>query len=65
VDLSFSDWRPGDQRYYVSDPSAARRELGLPEAIDWRTGVAGLAQWLTGERREVGDSPREQVAAVG
>ncbi|RAK52813.1 SDR family NAD(P)-dependent oxidoreductase [Phenylobacterium deserti] len=50
VDLGFSDWRAGDQRYYVSDPSAARRELGLAEALDWRTGVAQLAQWLMAER---------------
>ncbi|HEY8570944.1 SDR family NAD(P)-dependent oxidoreductase [Phenylobacterium sp.] len=65
VDLQFSEWRPGDQRYYVSDPSAARRELQLAEPIDWRTGVAGLAQWLAGERREVGDDRVAQVAAVG
>jgi CDP-paratose 2-epimerase len=50
VELSFSDWRAGDQRYYVSDPSAARRDLGLGETIAWRQGVAELAQWLTAER---------------
>jgi CDP-paratose 2-epimerase len=49
VELSFSEWRAGDQRYYVSDPSAARRDLGLREPIDWRRGVAQLAQWLTAE----------------
>ncbi|HEY8618328.1 SDR family NAD(P)-dependent oxidoreductase [Phenylobacterium sp.] len=64
VDLSFSDWRAGDQRYYVSDPSAARRELGLAEAIDWRTGVAGLAEWLQGERNGK-PAQREKVEAVG
>ncbi|MDB5465596.1 MAG: Nucleoside-diphosphate-sugar epimerase, partial [Phenylobacterium sp.] len=50
VELAFADWRAGDQRYYVSDPSLARRELALPEPLDWRTGVAELAQWLTAER---------------
>ena len=49
VDLSFSDWRAGDQRYYVSDTSAVRRELNLQRPIDWRTGVADLAEWLKAE----------------
>jgi CDP-paratose 2-epimerase len=44
--LAFSDWRAGDQRYYVSDASAARRELALPKPRDWRDGVADLARWL-------------------
>jgi CDP-paratose 2-epimerase len=49
VDVSFSDWRAGDQRYYVSDPGLARRELRLAEPLDWRTGVASLAEWLTAQ----------------
>jgi CDP-paratose 2-epimerase len=50
VELGFADWRAGDQRYYVSDPSAARRDLELGEPIEWRRGVADLAQWLCAER---------------
>jgi CDP-paratose 2-epimerase len=50
IELNFSDWRAGDQRYYVSDPSAARRDLGLGEPRDWRRGVAELAEWLATER---------------
>jgi len=50
VDLSYGDWRAGDQRYYVSDTRAVRGELGLAEPIDWRTGVAGLMRWLQSER---------------
>jgi CDP-paratose 2-epimerase len=46
LELSFADWRRGDQRYYVSDPSCARRELRLREPLDWRRGVAALATWL-------------------
>ena len=46
VDLAFSDWRAGDQRYYVSDTRQAAQELGLKRPIPWRTGVAGLAHWL-------------------
>jgi len=63
VELSFADWRAGDQRYYVSDPSAARRELQLPAPLDWRTGVARLAEWLQAERAAA-RSPRERAEAL-
>ena len=29
IEVSFSDWRAGDQRYYVSDTRMARRRTGL------------------------------------
>ncbi len=60
VQLDFSDWRAGDQRYYVSDASLARDALGLPPPTDWRTGVEQLATWL---KRERGRSPVPEVAA--
>jgi CDP-paratose 2-epimerase len=50
VDLAFSDWRAGDQRYYVSNTRAAARDLGLRQPTSWRTGVAALAHWLADER---------------
>lgn len=50
VDLAFSEWRAGDQRYYVSDARAAIRELGLRQPLPWRQGVAALARWLADER---------------
>jgi CDP-paratose 2-epimerase len=46
IELTFSDWRAGDQRYYVSDTRRAAHDLGLKPAIPWRTGVAALAHWL-------------------
>jgi CDP-paratose 2-epimerase len=50
VDLSFSDWRAGDQRYFVADTRRATRELELSAPMNWRRGVAALAQWLREER---------------
>jgi CDP-paratose 2-epimerase len=50
VEASFSDWRAGDQRYYVSDNRLATRELGLRPPIPWKQGVAALAHWLQDER---------------
>jgi CDP-paratose 2-epimerase len=49
VRLHFEDWRPGDQRYYVSDASAVRRALQLGEPLAWREGVSRLLSWLRDE----------------
>jgi len=50
VETSYSDWRAGDQRYYVSDTRLAARELGLRPPVPWRRGVAALTRWLQEER---------------
>jgi CDP-paratose 2-epimerase len=63
VAVTYADWRAGDQRYYVSDPSAAQRELGLPAPRDWRSGVADLADWLRADRAGTG-AAREAVGAL-
>jgi CDP-paratose 2-epimerase len=42
LELRFSPWRLNDQRYYVSDPRAARTALDLPPPRGWRAGVADL-----------------------
>ncbi|MBC6982690.1 SDR family NAD(P)-dependent oxidoreductase [Caulobacter sp. 17J80-11] len=57
VEVEFLDWRPGDQRWFVSDPSAARLALGLPEPTPWRDGLAGLAEWLRGREPDDADLP--------
>ena len=51
VNLSWSDWRAGDQRYFVADTRAAEAALGLAPKVPWREGVATLARWLAAERR--------------
>ncbi len=60
--LEFADWRAGDQRYYVSDISAARRALGLAEPRRWRDGVARLADWLAQNRAPVAARRMEAVS---
>ena len=59
VDVSFSDWRAGDQRYFVADTRAAEAALGLSAKVPWRDGVATLARWLAESRGIVlAQSPR-------
>jgi CDP-paratose 2-epimerase len=50
VGLRFADWRPGDQRYFVSDIRGVQAALGLGPPLDWQSGVAHLAQWFMAER---------------
>ncbi len=47
--ISFSDWRPGDQRVYISDISAAQELLGWKPEISPQDGVARLIDWYTSE----------------
>ena len=49
VDVAFSDWRAGDQRYFVADARAAEAALALSPRVGWQDGVLRLAQWLAGE----------------
>jgi CDP-paratose 2-epimerase len=58
VDISFDDWRAGDQRYFVADTRCIRHELGLSEEVPWKTGVARLAEWL----REARGLDREAIS---
>ena len=51
VVIEWSDWRAGDQRYFVADTRAAEAALGLGAKVAWREGVAQLARWLAAERR--------------
>jgi CDP-paratose 2-epimerase len=51
VPVGFSDWRAGDQRYFVADTRAAEAVLGLGPKVPWEEGVANLARWLADERR--------------
>jgi CDP-paratose 2-epimerase len=46
VKVTYADWRPGDQRCYVSDTRRVRSQLDLPVPLPWRTGLAQLADWL-------------------
>lgn len=50
LDITTSDWRPGDQRWFVADTRAIEAALALPAKLDWRLGVERLIDWLAAER---------------
>ncbi len=62
MELSFHDWRAGDQRYFVADTDAIRHALALATPVDWRAGVADLAKWLEAEGPEERLAPAEAAA---
>jgi CDP-paratose 2-epimerase len=46
VEVSFGDWRPGDQRVYVSDVGRVREELGWMPSTSVADGTRRLREWL-------------------
>jgi CDP-paratose 2-epimerase len=46
VPVTYADWRPGDQRVYVSDSAKAERLLGWKPTTGWEDGFGRLVAWL-------------------
>jgi CDP-paratose 2-epimerase len=46
IPVTFADWRPGDQRVYVSDIRKAARDLNWQPKISVRAGITHLYQWI-------------------
>jgi CDP-paratose 2-epimerase len=59
--LRFEDWRPGDQRYYVSDTRKFQSMTGWRPRVSVDEGVLRLRDWLL----ELTDGSAEQVATAG
>jgi len=61
VPVNQADWRPGDQKIYVSDTSRAERVLGWKAETSWQAGLEKLAGWLHEANL---DTPSPQRAVV-
>ena len=46
VPVRMADWRPGDQRVYVSDNAKLERVLGWKPRTSWKAGLENLVGWL-------------------
>jgi CDP-paratose 2-epimerase len=50
-DVSFDDWRTGDQRYYVSDTRAFQQASGWQRRVDAEDGIERLYRWLADQQQ--------------
>jgi CDP-paratose 2-epimerase len=50
LDVSYDDWRPGDQRVFVSDIRRSASELGWAPNTPWQRGVELLSDWVADHR---------------
>jgi CDP-paratose 2-epimerase len=49
-DVSFGEWRPGDQPWFVADTTALLAETGWSPKVGWKHGLRRLAGWLAEHR---------------
>jgi len=47
IKYSFQNWRPGDQRVYVSNISKAKKDFGWSPTISVKDGIDRLFDWVT------------------
>ncbi len=47
IEYAFSDWRPGDQKIYVSDIARARSALGWSPRVSPPEGIKRLYDWVS------------------
>lgn len=63
--ITQAEWRPGDQRYYVSDLRDFHAQTGWRPRIGVRQGIARLYRWLAERRRASGDDVTSPQASAG
>lgn len=52
LDVSYSDWRAGDQLYFVADTRRLQQDAGWIAGMGWRDGLRDLARWI-GEHQDI------------
>lgn len=52
IPVQKDDWRPGDQKVYVSDIRLAHEELNWHPKISWKNGLGKLYDWVSSNRSE-------------
>lgn len=50
---SFGDWRPGDQKAYISEISKAKRDFNWSPKVSPQEGVAKLYQWIKENKQSI------------
>ncbi len=53
IDYTFSDWRPGDQKIYVSDITKAAQGLNWKPQVTNREGIKRLYDWVSENKQTI------------
>jgi CDP-paratose 2-epimerase len=61
--VELSDWRPGDQRWFVADTRSIDQALGLSPRKGWQRGIRDLAAWLQTESDNSRSNQHDKVTA--
>lgn len=51
IDVSYSDWRAGDQLIYVSNNAKAKKDFGWEPVVSAKDGVKKLYMWVTENKK--------------
>lgn len=55
IPVQYSDWRPGDQKIYVSNTAKGRDRLDWEPKVTVQEGVSRLVAWLSDQVDEIGN----------
>lgn len=61
VPVRYADWRPGDQKVYVSDITKAHRDFGWQPRVGVEEGVRRLLSWVMANRHIFAEARRQLV----
>ncbi|TXR47842.1 NAD-dependent epimerase/dehydratase family protein [Phyllobacterium endophyticum] len=50
LDVTYDDWRAGDQLFFVADTRSLHRAVGWDVQVRWRNGLRDLQDWLLEHR---------------
>ena len=64
IDLSFGDWRPGDQKYYVSDTRKFQQATGWYPQTNYQKGIENLYEWVMENIPSVSKTKKLTAAAL-
>jgi CDP-paratose 2-epimerase len=53
IDIDFDEWRPGDQKIYISDISKAQDDFGWEPETNFRDGVAEMLDWISNNKKMI------------
>lgn len=48
--ISYADWRPSDQKVYISDITRIQKEMGWKTEVSVKDGVGKLVDWVKGNK---------------